>query len=131
MASTRRSAGKPLANARRSHLPAYAQLSEPYVVERGKDRYGRPIGGVTCATVEANSEQVRRGMAWVFDRYVASDSPLYKLQSEAQAIRRGLWRIHQRRSRLGNGARRAQVAVRRIRHTATEFSKMAVVAAGG
>jgi endonuclease YncB( thermonuclease family) len=41
--------------------------------------------------VDANSEQVRRGMAWVFNRYARSGSPLYKLQYEAQGIRRGLW----------------------------------------
>jgi endonuclease YncB( thermonuclease family) len=39
------------------------------VVDRGKDRYGRTIGVVRCTAVEANSEQVRRGMAWVFVRY--------------------------------------------------------------
>jgi endonuclease YncB( thermonuclease family) len=61
------------------------------VAERGKDRYGRTVGRVTCASIDANSEQVRRGMAWVFDRYAPAKSPLYGLQHEAQAIRRGLW----------------------------------------
>jgi endonuclease YncB( thermonuclease family) len=41
--------------------------------------------------VEANSEQVRRGMAWVYVKYAAKGSPLYGLQREAQGIRRGLW----------------------------------------
>jgi hypothetical protein len=45
----------------------------------------------TCAAVEANSEQVRRGMAWVYVKYAAKGSPLYGLQREAQGIRRGLW----------------------------------------
>jgi len=44
-----------------------------------------------CDGVEANSEQVKRGMAWVFDRYAPRNSPLYGLQREAQATRRGLW----------------------------------------
>jgi endonuclease YncB( thermonuclease family) len=61
------------------------------VNERGKDRYGRRIGRVTCGSIDANSEQVRRGMAWVFDRYAPSASPLYGLQSQAQGGRRGLW----------------------------------------
>jgi endonuclease YncB( thermonuclease family) len=55
-----------------------------------KDRYGRVLGRVTCAGVDANAEQVRRGMAWVFDRYV-KDRTLYALQGEAKAARRGLW----------------------------------------
>jgi endonuclease YncB( thermonuclease family) len=61
------------------------------VVERGVDRYGRTVGVIVCDGVEANSEQVRRGMAWVFDRYAPRSSPLYGLQREAQATRRGLW----------------------------------------
>jgi endonuclease YncB( thermonuclease family) len=61
------------------------------VVEKGVDRYGRTIGVIVCDGVEANSEQVRRGMAWVFDRYAPGNSPLYGLQREAQSTRRGLW----------------------------------------
>jgi endonuclease YncB( thermonuclease family) len=34
------------------------------------DRNGRTLGRVWCAGIDANAEQVRRGMAWVFDRYV-------------------------------------------------------------
>ena len=64
--------------------PAQVQLA-------GKDRYGRVVGKVTCARVDANREQVRRGMAWVYDRYAPAGSPLYRLQAEAQADRRGLW----------------------------------------
>jgi endonuclease YncB( thermonuclease family) len=61
------------------------------VVTKGVDRYGRIIGVVVCDGVDANSEQVRRGMAWVFERYAPAGSPLYGLQREAQATRRGLW----------------------------------------
>jgi endonuclease YncB( thermonuclease family) len=61
------------------------------VIESGMDRYGRTIGWIVCDGVDANSEQVRRGMAWVFDRYAARNSPLYELQGEAQVERRGLW----------------------------------------
>jgi endonuclease YncB( thermonuclease family) len=61
------------------------------VVRTGKDRYGRTLGWVTCAGVEANSEQVRRGMAWVFARYVAASSPLYELEAYARLRQIGLW----------------------------------------
>ena len=57
----------------------------------GKDRYGRVIGTATCHSKNANAEQVRRGMAWVYDRYARPDSPLYALQEEARSTRRGLW----------------------------------------
>ena len=61
------------------------------VAERGKDRYGRTIGIVTCAGMEANSEQVRRGMAWVFVRYAPKGSPLYVLEKDARLRAVGLW----------------------------------------
>ena len=60
------------------------------VESTGKDRYGRVLGWVTCAGVNANAEQVRRGMAWVYDRYV-TDRGLYSIQDEARAAKRGLW----------------------------------------
>jgi endonuclease YncB( thermonuclease family) len=54
------------------------------------DRNGRAVGRVWCAGVDANAEQVRRGMAWVFDRYVR-DRTLYPLQDGARSHRIGLW----------------------------------------
>lgn len=54
------------------------------------DRYKRTVGRVVCAGVDANSEQVRTGMAWVYDRY-AKDKSLYRLQDEARASGMGLW----------------------------------------
>jgi len=64
---------------------------DAHVAESGKDRYGRTIGIVTCAGMDANSEQVRRGMAWVFVNYAAPGSPLYSLEAAAKAQRLGLW----------------------------------------
>ena len=59
--------------------------------DKGKDRYGRTLARVYCDGVDANAEQVRRGMAWVFERYAPKGSPLYGVQAEARAARRGLW----------------------------------------
>ncbi len=60
------------------------------IEDKGRDRYGRVIGRVNCAGIDASAEQVRHGMAWVFDRY-ATDRTLYAIQEEARAARRGLW----------------------------------------
>ena len=57
----------------------------------GKDGNGRRLAQVTCAGVDANAEQVRRGMAWVFDRDAPANSPLHRLQDDARTARRGLW----------------------------------------
>lgn len=57
----------------------------------GEDRYGRTLARVTCAGVDANAEQVRRGWAWVYVRYAPKDSPLFALERDARLERRGLW----------------------------------------
>lgn len=60
------------------------------LIEKGRDRYGRTLARVSCEGVDANAEQVRRGMAWVYDRYV-TDRVLYAVQTEARDAGRGLW----------------------------------------
>jgi len=60
------------------------------IEDNGRDRYGRTIGRVWCAGIDANAEQVRRGMAWVIDRY-STDKGLNTIQDEAREARRGLW----------------------------------------
>lgn len=55
------------------------------------DRYGRMVAKVSCAGTDAATYQVSTGMAWVFDRYAASSSPLYGLQQAAKNARLGLW----------------------------------------
>jgi micrococcal nuclease len=57
---------------------------------REKDRYGRAIARVKCDGTDANAEQVRRGMAWVYRRY-SRDADLLVVEAEAKAARRGLW----------------------------------------
>lgn len=54
------------------------------------DRYGRTVARVICAGVDANAEQVKRGFAWVYDRYV-KDKGLYLFQDEARQSGRGIW----------------------------------------
>jgi micrococcal nuclease len=51
------------------------------------DRYKRMVALVTCGNVGVNREQVRRGMAWVYDKY--NNDPFYGA-IEAVARKRGL-----------------------------------------
>lgn len=60
------------------------------LVVSGKDRYSRLLGRLTCGGKDANAEQVRQGLAWVYDQYV-TDRSLYDLQAAAQQAKRGLW----------------------------------------
>jgi endonuclease YncB( thermonuclease family) len=61
------------------------------LVQTARDRYGRAVGRVECAGMDASVHQVATGMAWVFPRYAPKDSPLYRLEAEAKLARRGLW----------------------------------------
>ena len=51
------------------------------VEDRGLDADGRKLGWVTCAGINANGEQVRRGMAWVSAQTVRQTSALYTLEA--------------------------------------------------
>lgn len=54
------------------------------------DRYGRWVAHVQCQGVDVSAQQVRSGMAWVYERY-AQDPQLPQLQQRAQQQRQGLW----------------------------------------
>jgi endonuclease YncB( thermonuclease family) len=56
-----------------------------------RDRYGRTVAKVECRGQDANAEQVRRGMAWVYLQYAPINSPLRALEAQAREARSGLW----------------------------------------
>lgn len=60
------------------------------LVTHGRDSYGRTIATVFVGNLDVNAEQVRRGMAWVYLKYLR-DPALIADQAEARAARRGLW----------------------------------------
>lgn len=60
------------------------------IAPQAKDRYKRTVARIKCDGVDANAEQVRRGMAWVYRKY-ARDHDLYVLEHNAKVEKRGLW----------------------------------------
>jgi endonuclease YncB( thermonuclease family) len=67
-------------------------LRKQAVVETaGEDRHGRVTGKVTCGEVDASTEQVRRGMAWVFVQATRPNSPLVEFEANARLRQIGLW----------------------------------------
>lgn len=66
----------------------YEKRADVRVVDT--DRYGRTVGRVICAGIDANIAQVRRGMAWVYDQY-SRDPVLHRLQANAKVTHTGLW----------------------------------------
>lgn len=82
--------GQAWGNRSKQH-PAALCFEKPAVVKpQTTDRYGRTVARVECDGIDASAEQVRAGMAWVFDRYV-NDRTLYAVQDSARGERRGLW----------------------------------------
>lgn len=54
------------------------------------DRYGRTVGQVRIGVMDANLEQVKRGMAWVYRQY-ARDPAYFQAEDAARSARIGLW----------------------------------------
>ena len=77
-------------NRSKQHLSDICFKKSASIVAMTRDRHGRTVARVACASVDASAEQVRVGMAWVYDKYT-TDRALYAVQDEARAARRGLW----------------------------------------
>ena len=56
-----------------------------------KDRYKRHVGWLYSEDLDINLEMVKRGCAWVYDRY-AERKVLFKLQNLAKENKLGLWK---------------------------------------
>jgi endonuclease YncB( thermonuclease family) len=81
---------QPFGTRSRQSLSDLCFWKQVVVTPKGKDQYGRMFAKVRCGDVDAGEEQVKRGMAWIYDRYV-KDPSLDPLQAEARAAQRGLW----------------------------------------
>jgi endonuclease YncB( thermonuclease family) len=57
----------------------------------GFQQYGRTVADVGCRNVNAGEVMVKKGMAWVFDKYAKGYSHLYPVEAAAKAARVGLW----------------------------------------
>jgi endonuclease YncB( thermonuclease family) len=55
-----------------AHLEAKINSKTATLIEKGKDRYGRTLARVTCDGTDANAEQVRRGLAWAYTKYLTA-----------------------------------------------------------
>ena len=82
--------GQPFGTQSKQSLSDLCFGKQAKVTPRVKDRYGRTVAHISCDGVDANSEQVSRGMAWVYRKY-AKDHNLYIHEQEAKRFKRGLW----------------------------------------
>ena len=54
------------------------------------DKYGRTVGTLFVNDLDANKEQIKRGMAWVYQKYL-HDQSLLSLEEAARQAKVGLW----------------------------------------
>jgi len=66
-------------------------FKKPVIIDdHGTDKYKRTIGRIRCDGVDANLEQVRKGLAWAYRQYV-HDPAIVDLENAAKASKVGLW----------------------------------------
>jgi len=81
---------QPFGNRSKQSLADMCFKIQAEIKPQTKDRYGRTVARVVCDGTDANAEQIKRGMAWVYDKYV-KDKSLYALQDAAKVSKLGLW----------------------------------------
>lgn len=82
--------GQPFGQKSKQNLLKLVAGKSVEIVQTGRDQYGRSIGRVLVNGREANVEQVRAGLAWVYSRY-NQDPKLPSIEKEARVQRTGLW----------------------------------------
>lgn len=82
--------GQPFGDESRDSLKTLCLQKKATIWFHTTDRYGRHVARVVCEGRDAGSDQVRTGMAWVFERY-SKDPILLELQAKTKANRTGLW----------------------------------------
>lgn len=81
---------QPFGQASKQSLSELVFGKEVLVIWKEHDRYGRIVGLIRADGIEANREQVSRGMAWVYTKYNQDDA-LPRVEQEAREGKRGLW----------------------------------------
>lgn len=80
----------------REHLARLAFHRDVVVEFKKTDRYGRIVGKVLVANVDAGLKQIEAGMAWHYRTYAREQSPSDRqayaaAEADARAAGRGLW----------------------------------------
>jgi endonuclease YncB( thermonuclease family) len=88
--------GQPFGQVAKQALSNLVFNRQVVVAGEKKDRYGRLVGKVLVAGLDANLQMVRRGLAWHFKKYEQEQSPEDRqrysdAERDARAAHRGLW----------------------------------------
>ncbi|MDR2788329.1 MAG: thermonuclease family protein [Candidatus Accumulibacter sp.] len=77
-------------HAAKKSLAALCHRKTAEILVQDIDAYGRAVGQVFCAGIDAGAAQVKSGLAWSYRRYLKTPY-LLDLENEARRQRRGLW----------------------------------------
>lgn len=58
---------------------------------RDTDKYGRTVATLTLGGKNLNHEQIKRGMAWWYEKYAPEDIKAQNYQEHAKFIKLGIW----------------------------------------
>lgn len=81
---------QPFGERSKQNLSALCYKSEAVVMKTATERYGRTVADMKCGRNDVATEQVRAGMAWVYDTYAKGYEWLYRVQDSARTARTGL-----------------------------------------
>lgn len=87
---------QPFGNVSKKSLSDMVYDKQVYVYWKKQDRYGRTVGKVIVDGVDANLQQIKRGMAWFYKKYqnelVIDDRLAYlHAHEDAKINKSGLW----------------------------------------
>jgi endonuclease YncB( thermonuclease family) len=87
--------GQDYGNRSKRYLKSKISHKTVSVESKDVDRYGRTVALVSSSGMLMNREIVREGLAWMYPKYCKEQplcSELAKIEQQARARRRGLWR---------------------------------------
>ena len=89
--------GQAFGKASKQSLSQMIYKKHVQVIVKNRDRYGRMVGEVYIGELNANVEQLRRGMAWHYRRHAGeqsrADRILYEeVERSARKRKAGLWK---------------------------------------
>lgn len=84
--------GQAFSNVAKKHLTGLALNRVVDIEKRDVDRYQRIVGIVRLEGRNLNADMVGAGYAWWYKKYAPKETALQKLEKDARAARRGLWK---------------------------------------
>lgn len=82
--------GQPFGAVSRERLTSLTKGKPVEVFVDDRDRYGRVLARLEVGGLDVNRQMVTDGLAWHFTRY-SDDADLAAAESQARAVKRGLW----------------------------------------